>query len=150
MTPCRALPHDPANGQYGDCHRCCVAAILDLEPSAVPHFVEISIEQGRDWAEILREWLAPFGLGHFRFAYLGSETLERVLEITAHNCPGLPLILCGSSPSGVGHTVVIMDGAIIMDPSGCGITGPMEGVYTVEAIGVGANWGAGIPMELAA
>jgi hypothetical protein len=57
-----------------------------------------TIETGRDWLEILREWLADYGFSYVRFAYLGNETLETVLEITAQNCPGVPLILAGPRP----------------------------------------------------
>lgn len=154
MTPCRNLSrHDPANGSLGDCQRCCVAAILDLDPADVPHFAQIELETGRPWIELLREWLAPFGFSYFQFAYLGTETLERVLEVTAQNCPGVPLILGGAaakSPS-VGHSVVIMNGKIVMDPSNSGIGGPLptENIWCVEAITVGPAWG-GDRRELAA
>lgn len=146
MTPCRnQVRHDPANGTFGDCQRCCVAAILDLDPATVPHFAQIELETGRPWLEILRVWLAGYGFSYVRFAYPGNETLEQVLEITAHNSPGVPLILGGAaavSPS-VGHSVVIMDGRIVMDPSNSGICGPIPGdnVWCVEAIGIGPNWG---------
>lgn len=160
MTPCRALSrHDPDNGQFGDCHRCCVAAILDLHPSEVPHFTQIELETGRPWLEIIREWLTSYGFSYVQFAYLGIETLETVLEITARNCPGVPLILGGmaaASPS-VGHSVVIMDGKIVMDPSDSGICAPLpceDGteVWTVETIAVGPAWGGYMigPRKLAA
>lgn len=146
MTPCRNQSrHDPDNGQFGDCHRCCVAAILDLHPSEVPHFAQIELETGRNWLELLREWLAGYRFSYVRFAYLGTETLETVLEITAQNSPGVPLILGGAAAASpeCGHSVVIMDGKIVMDPSDSGICGPMPGdnVWSVEAIGVGPAWG---------
>lgn len=147
MTPGRNLSrHDPGNGIVGDCHRCCVAAILDREPNDVPHFAQIELETGRPWLEILRDWLAPLGFGYVTVGYPGAEPLEKILEITAQNCPGVPLILGGAaavSPD-VGHSVVIMDGKIVMDPSNSGIGGPIPGfdVWNVEAIAVGPNWGA--------
>jgi hypothetical protein len=157
VTPCRnEFRHDPDNGTFGDCHRCCVAAILDLAPSEVPHFAGIQHATGRDWLEILREWLADYGFSYVRFAYLGTDTLETVLEITAQNCPGVPLILGGAAAAspGVGHSVVIMDGKIVMDPSDSGICGPMPGedLWCVEAIAVGPAWAGRLfaPRELAA
>lgn len=146
MTPCRNQSrHDPDNGTVGDCHRCCVAAILDLEPSEVPHFLQIEHDTGRDWLEILRAWLSDYGFSYVQFCYVGTETLETVLAITAQNCPGVPLILGGASAKtpDTGHSVVIMDGKIVMDPSDSGICGPMpeEQLWSVEAIAVGAKWG---------
>lgn len=145
MTPCRNLSrHDPELGKWGDCHRCCVAAILDLDPAAVPHFAQIEHETGRSWIELLREWLAELGFAYFVTVYTGDVTFETLLEITAGNAPGVPLILGGAaavSPS-VGHSVVIQDGAVVMDPSNSGICGPLPetGLWYVEAITVGPNW----------
>jgi hypothetical protein len=159
MTPCRNLSHhDPANGVVGDCHRCCIAAVLDLDPSEVPHFTQIALETGRPWLEVQNEWLASYGFSYMRIAYLGHETLETVLATTALNCPGAPLILGGTAAvAPCAHSVVIMDGKIIMDPSDSGIVGPLpndEGdlVWTVEAITVGAAWGGYLigPRKLAA
>lgn len=147
MTPCRnQIRHDPDNGTVGDCHRCCVAAILDLAPSEVPHFTQIEQEGGRHWLEGLSDWLASYGFSYVRFAYLDTEPLEAVLAITAQNCPGVPLILAGSAPGGVNHSVVIMDGKIVMDPSDCGLVGPLldddgSRKWAVEAIAVGPAWG---------
>jgi hypothetical protein len=157
VTPCRNLSrHDPANGTFGDCQRACVAAILDLAPEEVPHFAQIEHDGGPPWLESLRAWLADYGFGYFQFAYAGDETLERILEITAQNCPGLPLILGGAaavSPD-VGHSVVIMDGKIVMDPSSSGVCGPIPdvNVWAVEAICIGPAWGGRLfkPTELAA
>lgn len=144
MTPCHNLSrHDPDIGRIGDCHRCCVAAILDLPPGDVPHFAQIEHETGRPWLETQGEWLASHGLSYARFPYGGDVPLEQILEATAVNCAGLPLILGGASKKSPnhGHSVVIMDGQIVMDPSGSGIGGPLDGVWMVELIGIGADWG---------
>jgi hypothetical protein len=149
VTPCRnQVRHDPENGTFGDCHRSCVAAILDLDPSQVPHFTQLELEEGRPWLEILREWLSSYGFSYVAFAFLGTETLETVLDLTARNCPGVPLILGGGSAVApdVGHSVVIMDGKIVMDPSDSGISAPLlnpDGilVWPIEAIAVGPAWG---------
>jgi hypothetical protein len=79
MTPCRTLSrHDPDNGTFGDCHRCCVAAILDLAPEEVPHFTQSRARYGLGpGSRSFASGSAAYGFGYVRFAYLGSETLER-------------------------------------------------------------------------
>jgi hypothetical protein len=67
MTPAdMTLIHDPDNGVWGDCCRCCVATVFDLPPHAVPHFCH-SGEEAPDengilpWINRLQAWLEPRG-----------------------------------------------------------------------------------------
>lgn len=140
MTPQRQLIAH-GGGRIGDCHRTCVASILDLHPFEVPHFVEQFWNDPREPdASIgaLREWLAERGYGYAMFCYPPEFDLEAVLLWTRTHSPGVPMILSGQSQPGTNHAVVIMDGAIVSDPMGCGLIGPATtGQFWVELITVG-------------
>ena len=145
MTPHKQLiKHDPENGRFGDCYRTCVAAILNMQPEDVPHFFDgcPDNEQAPAAGEASRAWLAERQLVEINIAYDGSVGLDVVLATTGHHCFGAPMILTGQSRLGVNHCVVIMDGKIVCDPSGNGITGPAQpdGYYWATGLGVGPDW----------
>src|SRR3546814_2364188 len=101
MTPHpQLIKHDPENGAYGDCQRTCIAVILDLHPSEVPHFCDNPLAD-RDspdwWHKRQTRWLAERGLAEARFAYYSDEPLETVLRIASKTNPHTPMILCGTS-----------------------------------------------------
>lgn len=130
------IKHDPESGAWGDCHRTCVASILNLEPGQVPHFCD---NDNPNWLADERAWLADRGLVSAMFGFPGDGvSLGEVLHTTKVCSPGVPMILGGTSSLGVSHSVVIMDGVIASDPSGNGIVGPCpDGWYWVQAISVG-------------
>lgn len=141
MTPhTQLIIHDPTNGKYGDCQRTCVAVILDLHPSEVPHFCDNPHATRGDpewWSTRQEKWLAGRGLGVATFAYSGDTQLEQVMLWTSKQSPTVPMILLGKSSLGCNHVVVVMDGKIVCDPSGNGIVGPaIENVWEVSVITV--------------
>lgn len=145
MTPQNQLiKHDPDNGLYGDCQRTCIAVILNLEPSEVPHFCDDpNAVKGSEqwWAVRQEEWLAARGLSCATFAYNGDVPLEQVMGWTSKQSPTVPMILLGQSSIGSNHVVVVLDGEIVCDPSGNGIVGPcIEGIWEISVISVGLNW----------
>lgn len=144
MTPhTQLIKHDPESGAYGDCQRTCVAAILDLHPSEVPHFCDDPTATRDDdgwWAKRQERWLAERGLTCATFAYSGEVSLEQVMTFTSRQNPTTPMILLGQSRLGCNHVVVVMNGEIVCDPSGSGIVSPAsEGVWEVSVISVGAR-----------
>lgn len=144
MTPhSQLIKHDPANGQYGDCQRTCVAVILDLHPSEVPHFCDDPTATREDdawWSKRQERWLAERGLTCATFAYSGDTSLDQVMDLTSRQNPTAPMILLGQSGLGCNHVVVVMNGEIVCDPSGSGIIGPaLEGVWEVSVISIGAK-----------
>ncbi len=146
MTPDKQLiEHCPDEGRYGDCQRTCIAVILDLHPSEVPHFNDDPrAERGTDawWERRQAAWLAERGLAYATVAYSGEQPLGNVMEWTSKQSPTVPMILLGTSRLGSNHVVVVMDGEIVCDPSGNGIVGPSrEGTWEVSMITVGPNWG---------
>jgi len=144
MTPQpQLIKHDPENGQHGDCQRTCVAAILDLHASEVPHFCDDPSATRADdgwWAKRQERWLADRGLACATFAYSGEAALADVMLWTSAQNPTTPMILLGKSSLGCNHVVVVLNGEIVCDPSGNGIVGPsLEGTWEVSVISVAAK-----------
>lgn len=125
MTP---VPCVAPRGEVGDCYRACLASVLNLSPHDVPHFAA----NGADWTtmfEHAREWLRPLGLGIYRTYCSAPWALEDVLRWFSAKNPGVPVIVMGKSQRDPeeNHAVVAMDGAIVHDPSGSGLSGPCLG-----------------------
>lgn len=134
MTPAKMLvKHDPSAGTFGDCARCCVAAMLDLAPEMVPHFYEAGSAKTDDeaWNDI-QSFLAGLGLAAVAFYFGEPATLSDVLNSMAHNNPNTYYILGGDSHN-AGHWVIALNGEIVMDPapSNSGLIGPTDGYWQV-------------------
>lgn len=115
MIPQRQLNrHNPANGEWGDCWRTCIACILDLRPEEVPHFFDGDVIQ---WEGIKRtqEWLIARGMYLLSFGW--KDDWDQIqLTIKTFN-PGIHYIMFGMG-STEGHVVICKDGEIVHDPSG--------------------------------
>lgn len=134
------IKHDPDNGQYGDCYRTCIACILDMDASEVPNFCDQS-QPDVPWSERQDRWLAELGLAVATFAYDGNTVdFNQVMVWTSKQSPYVPMILCGLSSIGVNHSVVVLAGNIVCDPSGNGIVGPsQESTWEISVISVAAT-----------
>ena len=144
MTPHKQLiRHDPENGAHGDCQRTCIAAILDLHPSEVPHFCDDPTATRQDdhwWEKRQARWLAERGLAAATIAYSGECSLSDVMLWTSRQNSTTPMILAGTSSLGCNHAVVVLNGEIACDPSGNGIVGPaLEGVWEISVLAIGAT-----------
>lgn len=53
----RITDHDPPNGIYGDCFKCCVASILELDYDDVPHFFAYIGNDPTFGIEAFQKWL---------------------------------------------------------------------------------------------
>lgn len=137
------IKHDPANGLYGDCHRTAIACILDMEAEDVPHFMDGTPGKGPapEANAAAERWLNERGLNQICVLFSGSLSVQEVIETvknTNHERPGIVFILGGESRTGVNHSVVCCDGAIVCDPSpvGAGIVGPCDdGFYWLTFFG---------------
>ena len=119
------VKHDPDNGTYGDCHRCCYASILGLEAHQVPHWHETGHEDTNLSQQ--RHWLAQRGLTVMEVAFRHDEAgLESVLDYLKMFGNETPVIFSGNGADSVGHSVVVFRGEIVMDPTGSGIVGPAD------------------------
>lgn len=129
--------HDPENGVIGDCHRTCIAMLLDKEhPGEVPHFGEICYKEYDDSPEVFErlfaEWLNANGYVPIYVPYqCDFDTLMTTLSWQAR---GVYYILGVSSKNGTGHSLIGCGGQIVADPSldESGHNGPMsDGLYWV-------------------
>ncbi|CAJ0698754.1 hypothetical protein [Ralstonia holmesii] len=139
MTPHKQLiKHDPKNDAYGDCWRTCIACLLDLHPSQVPHFCADGVSQATADADC-RAWLKERGYNLVRTCMFAKYS-----EMAADWFGEAMYILCGASPNhpGVGHCVIGRGGfEIVWDvgQSGAGLAGPWvddngNGIYWCEFI----------------
>jgi hypothetical protein len=128
-----------SGSSFGDCHRTCIAMILDLDRDEVPHFMEGVPKdapadapecQAAEQAE--RDWLAGRGLVPVYWGYDGGTPLEDVLAVLAQAVRGTAVILGCTSPNGHNHSVVVYEGRVY-NPSGGAIAGPMRGCSTMSS-----------------
>jgi hypothetical protein len=130
--------HDPENGSWGDCHRCAIASLLDMEAADVPHFFDndVGAEAGNEHCD---RWLAEnFRLRQIMMIFDGSTPLNDVLFCVEHLNPGMHYILGGESSKGCGHSVIAGGGKIVHDPNpeNTGIVGPMnDGFWWITFLG---------------
>jgi hypothetical protein len=130
--------HNPERGVYGDCHRACVASILELSLDEVPHFCDG--DPGPEaWTAAERSWLREKGLAPVSVAF--AATLAEVFAYMLRVNPGVFYILGGTSKNGTGHSVIALEDRIVHDPSldDSSIVGPMEDGYvwvTVYSVGL--------------
>lgn len=109
--------HDPDNGQYGDCFRCCLAYVLGVTPERVPHFMAYDMPAEQIWAEV-DVWLHQHhgsALVHVPF----EATPKQVVDTLANCNPGVPApyLLGGMTTRGTAHNVVATpDDGIVLDP----------------------------------
>ena len=128
MTPRKMLiGHDPANGRWGDCFRCCIASLLDLSAIDVPHFMDGNNPDGHEEA---RAWLQERGHDWFEIPLTGDD-IDSIHEAMKRWWGGRHYVVSGTSPRGVNHCVVCRDGEIVHDPTHheSGLVGPCDDGY---------------------
>lgn len=140
MTPTKQRNlHRPKEGIWGDCHRACLASLLDLPYDSVPHFGDGGPDGG-EFNRRVTEWLAKQKLGQGSAAFEGE--LDAVLRMMKLVNPGVYYILGGRSRTGVNHSVIALEDEIVHDPSinGSGIVEPCDdGFYWVTFIVTGGT-----------
>lgn len=106
----------------GDCWRACLATITGLPASQMPNFMHL----GKPAREAANQWLRQHRLSVFNYRVGGASwTLAEVLEEHSAFNQNTPIILSGESAvDNFAHSVVAMNGEIVHDPSGAGISGP--------------------------
>lgn len=129
--------HDPENGVYGDCHRACIAMILDLDIEAVPHFAEDNPAPNIFWHRV-EDFLSRYNLYTYSQVYSGVEPKDVMFSVGALNAPRQPIyVLGGKSKRGTLHSVVCVGSELFHDPhpDGGGIVAPdAEGYLWVNLL----------------
>lgn len=118
----QTIKHDPANGQYGDCMRTCVACMLDLEVVDVPNFAEAS----NPWVA-LDTWLRINRPERIMFIPVGErKTLFDFMRDCNHD---IIYMLLGND-----HAVVCQGDQIIHDPSWLktSVTSPTHALFFID------------------
>lgn len=94
--------HAPEEGLVGDCWRTCIACILGLRPTEVPHFVEAAFHDQNDGhITAANAWLAKRNLTLLQLCLRADDT------ITANRFAlNAPYILSGRGDAGIDHCVV--------------------------------------------
>lgn len=128
MTPTKqTILHDPANGQFGDCFRACIASLLDLPITAVPHVCDAKPDGDTTWYVEISEWLAiEHGLIYFEFG--NGDGWAESFAAAGGECFH---VISGRSPRGHLHAIVGRNGEPFFDPhpSNAGLT-------TIETFGI--------------
>lgn len=126
--------HNPPE-TIGDCWRTCFACLLEIPVTDVPHFCETSWEDNPESQRKAKEWLKTKGYSYFEYPIdCDFETLQIYLD---HYLHGIYCMIGGTSKNGTGHSVIMLNGAIVWDPSldDSGILGPMsDGYYWITVL----------------
>lgn len=133
MKPQKQLiEHDPANDKWGDCLRTCVAMLLDVDATDVPHFAYGNPDPETMW-QAVDDYVALFGLATLMIAYPSSLSVYELLENFADLNSDMYYMLGGVNRSGSPHIVVCYNNEIVGDPAwtNAGLVGPSDGAWFV-------------------
>lgn len=123
------IKHDPPNS-FGDCYRCCIASILEIDPETIPHPGCRGVDHWTEELPNLDRWFRQRGLYHF---FVKSSLAD--LNAWQEAIDGY-YILGGQSPRGVGHFVVAKNNRMVHDPhpDGGGVTHDLDETYSLGFI----------------
>jgi hypothetical protein len=106
---------------FGDCVRCCVAAVLRLPAHKVPHFVQIAGDRRMGYEGLLQEWLGDRGMWLFKFelnSIFGDGAPFHLPCNQSYTTTPVPLICCGptvrSKDATQTHAVVTEGGRLVL------------------------------------
>lgn len=124
----------------GDCFRCCIASLLELPVSEVPHFTQEGIERKIHWTWLVNQWLDPRGFWYMEYEWK-SFPVVYVPNIWVYG------IGSGWSPrfEGDQHAVVVrmrkweIEIAHDPHPSRAGFKGEIRRVGVLVSTGRGVN-----------
>lgn len=122
------IRHNPAAGEFGDCHRTAIAILFGLDAEEVEHFADHGIDDHEKFNRRVDDWLTDRGFAQISIPYEGLQPLSNLLETFNVLARGVYWLLAGTSRTGCNHSVVCRGGVIIADPSqtNAGIIGPCD------------------------
>ena len=118
-------PYKP--GEEGDCARCAIAYVLDMERDDVPHFLE-GTDKTREGADLfwtrMTDWMWANGRSlELRFWH---RDLSSLMKAMLHGFPDELWVLAGTSRTGSNHAVACRGGRIVHDSNASGIVDPIK------------------------
>ncbi len=129
--------HWPEKGLIGDCFRTCLACLLDLHPSDVPHFVaeNYSEKQTPEFRTRVDTWLRQnHRLSSIDCRYAVEEGDQQLFldDLARVHGEDLCYLLLGKGSNGP-HYCIYRGNKLLWDPawSNAGITAPINGHYWV-------------------
>lgn len=127
------IQHNPDAGLFGDCYRTCVAVILGIDASEVPHVCDKGWqnENDLDGIKAMREYLAGRGLGISKSVFNGDLSWSAFKNCMDTFNQNVPFIVTAMGSRGVNHCVVMVGGSVFCDPhtgeeASAPFTGPAE------------------------
>lgn len=134
------IKHDPSSGQFGDCYRTCVAVVLGVDASEVPHVCEKGWCNADDLDGLIamREHLRSMGLDISKSVFNGDLRWTDFRKWMGKFNPNTAIIVTGETTKGTNHCVVMIGREVVCDP----ITGhPNQEPFSGAALADGErNW----------
>lgn len=115
MIPVHCLTRHNPPDTYGDCVRACIASMLELPATDVPHFYRDGCD-AETGTQRMREYLATLGYCAFYVAYDGGSSLDELQRVMMQINPGITYMLFGSTED-CDHIVICRDGITLHDPA---------------------------------
>lgn len=125
--------HEPELQHFGDCARACIASVLELLPSDVPHFYHDG--NGENGHNRMQEYLRTHGIYLVQIPLESKRgdqdvKLDYALEIADYWIEGNShYMLGGTSETGCDHFVICKGTEIVHNPGTAKIIGPQDDGY---------------------
>jgi len=131
---CIIKNHDEEAGMIGDCHRACIASLLELDAFDVPHFFDYPVADGSDPGLKMQElWLAARGLAFIELPFhpdtKWAKSTDEFLKFVSAYSGETHYMVVGLSIGGHNHSVIAKGDKIVHDPTygePHGIVGPCD------------------------
>lgn len=152
MRPQLQRYRDRFDGHFGDCHRTCIAMLLNMDRDDVPHFMEDCPpgEGAESPASIAAQqaefdWLEQHGIAPVYIPFMPDMSLDVLTEQMGRFARNAPVILGCSVGGVVNHSVVLYEGKIHDPLLRDGDEPPayqpaIEGYWWITVYSVHNNW----------
>lgn len=117
----QTILHNPPE-TYGDCQRTCIAMVMGLDVSDVPHFGDQNLYPPDASRKAEMEWLRERDYGYIQIPVFGEWGMDYIRGLVEN----VPVIISGRSPRGDwNHDIVLFKGEIYdPHPDNTGLAGP--------------------------
>ncbi len=107
----QSILHDPENGKNSDCHRACIASVLELPIEMVPHFEDMEPREG------MREQLKLLASHKYTlYRIYGNPAMGDHPDTQYYECEYYFAVGASPRDRNLSHQVVCCGGKIVHDP----------------------------------